>query len=173
MDNGSIISTGISLLLGMSFGALAMFYTLRDKLKQNQQVNSLRRIGMLEQVAQHVGKVSHTFSKYSSLVSEIGPKAEGISTKQGAELDDLSSDLVAVYEEISIAESKLLLLGEKRLEKAMKLYTAKMAQYRKKIYPGRYSNSEEASTIKKEIITMKDQFYNILSERYDHNNLQQ
>ncbi|MFT7128397.1 MAG: hypothetical protein ACI89U_000504 [Gammaproteobacteria bacterium] len=173
MDNATIISTGISLLLGMSFGALAMFYSTKEKLKKYQQANSSRRIGMLEQVAQHVGKVSHTFSKYSSLVNEIGPQAEGISVRQGAELEDLSSDLVSVYEEISIAESKLLLLGEKRLEKAMKLYTAKMAQYRKKIYPGRYSNSEEANTIKKDIISMKDQFYNILSERYDNNNASQ
>lgn len=170
MDNTTIVSTGISLLLGMSFGALAMFYSTKEKLKKYRQANASRRIGMLEQVAQHVGKVSHTFSKYSSLVSEIGPLTGGISVKQGAELEDLSSDLVSVYEEISIAESKLLLLGEKRLEKAMKLYTAKMAQYRKKIYPGRYSNSEEASTIKKDIISMKDQFYNILSERYDNNN---
>lgn len=171
MDNVTIISTGISLLLGMSFGALAMFYSLKEKLKKYQRANASRRIGMLEQVAQHVGKVSHTFSKYSSLVNEIGPQAEGISVKQGAELENLSNDLVSVYEEISIAESKLLLLGEKRLEKAMKLYTAKMAQYRKKIYPGRYSSSEEATTIKKDIVSMKDQFYDILSERYDNNNM--
>lgn len=170
MDTVNIASALTTFLLGVSTGALTVFYLLKGKIDRYRQANSLRRISMLEQVAQHVGKVSHTFSKYSSLVTEIGPKTDRMTPKQNTELDELSNELVAVYEEISIAESKLLLMGEKRLEKAMKLYTAKMAQFRKQIFPGRYSNPEDIGKLKKDISSMREQFYDILSERYDHNN---
>lgn len=167
MENFDFIGTLITFGLGATFGALAVFYSMKDKLQRQQQAGSQRRIDLLEQVAQHVGKVSHVFGKYSSLVSEIGIKAERMSPKQEKELDDLSNQLVAVYEEVSIAESKLLLLGEQRLEKALSLYTGKMAQYRKQVYPGRYNNVDEANRVRKEVAQMRDQFYDILSQRYD------
>ena len=161
------ISSFITLLIGAALGGFTVFYSMKDKIQRYKLLNASRRVGMLEQVAQHVGKVSHVFSKYVSLVSEIGPKVERMSTKQERELINLSQDLVAVYEEISVAESKLLLLGEKRLGRAMKLYTAKMAQFRKQVYPGRYSNVDELVQMKRDVAQMRDQFYDILSERYD------
>lgn len=170
MTSASIVSTIVSLIIGASCGALIVFYSFKDKLKRYQQHNAAKRISMLEQVAQHVGKVSHVFGKYSSLVSEIGPRSDRMSAKQEREINDLSSELVSVYEEISIAESKLLLLGEKRLEKAMKIYTHKMAQFHKQIYPGRYTNIDDAAQLKKDLSQLRGQFYDILSERYDSNN---
>ena len=167
MDNLNIIATAITFLLGVILGGWAMYANLKEKLKQQQQALSSRRVGLLEQVAQHVGKVSHVFSKYTSLVNDIGPKAQRISPKQEKELEDLSTQLVNVYEEISIAESKLLLLGEQKLNKALKLYTAKMAQFRKQIFPGRYNSLEEANQLKQEITQMREQFYDVLSQRYD------
>ena len=167
MESTAIFESLITLALGAIFGGLAVFYSLKDKLKQQQLALSSRRIGMLEQVAQHIGKVSHVFSKYASLVSEVGLKADRMSAGQDKELEALSNQLVDVYEEVSIAESKLLLLGEQRLEKALKLYTAKMAQYRKQIYPGRYSNANEAKQLRKDVSEMRQQFYDILSDRYD------
>ena len=167
MDNATFFDAIITILLGAAFGALAVFYSMKDKLKQMQQASGSRRIGLLEQVAEHVGKVAHVFSKYASLASEIGPREERMSAKQQRELEDLSQQLVAVYEQISIAESKLLLLGEQRLEKALKLYTSKMAQFHKQIHPGRYKNADDATQQRREVAEMRDQFYGILSERYD------
>lgn len=167
MDNLNIISTAITFLLGLALGGWAMYTNVKDKLKEQQLALSGRRVGLLEQVAQHIGKVSHVFSKYSSLVNDIGPKGQRISAKQEKELEDLSNQLVNVYEEVSIAESKLLLLGEQKLNKALKLYTAKMAQYRKQIFPGRYTSAEEANQLKQEVTQMREQFYDILSQRYD------
>ncbi len=161
------INNIVNLILGAAFGGLTVFFSLRHKLKQQQQNALRRRSSLLEEVAQHIGKVSHVFSKYSSLVNEVGPKAERISPKQQQELDALSEQLVEVYEEVSVAESKLLLLGEKRLQQALKLYTGKMAQYRKQYYPGRYLEQEQASHAKKELGNLRIQFYDILSERYD------
>lgn len=167
MDNFDTTGTMISFIIGLTIGATVLFYIMKQQVQQLQQLTNHRRIGLLEEIAQHIGKVSHVYSKYASLVSEIGPKLERMSPKQQKELDELSAELVAVYEEVSIAESKLLLLGETRLEKALKLYTGKMAQYRRQVYPGRYNNIEEANALKQQVSEMRVQFYDILSQRYD------
>jgi uncharacterized coiled-coil protein SlyX len=167
MDTLDIIDSIFKLGLGAIFGGLVVFYAGKDKLDALKKSHSSRRVDLLEDVAQHIGKVSHVFSKYASLVNEIGPKAARMSTKQEQELEDLSGQLVEVYEEVSMAEAKLLLLGEKKLEKALKLYTGKMAQFRKQFYPGRYTGTDELSAAKKDTTAMREQFYTVLSERYD------
>lgn len=161
------LNTFIELTIGAAFGAMAVFFILREKIKQYEKNTKLRRSTILEEVAGHMGKVSHVFSKYSSVLNEVGPTTERMSPKQEKELDDLSTQLVEVYEEVSIAEAKLLLLGEKTLQKALKLYSGKMALFRKQFYPGRYTDPEEATKMKKELSNLRSQFYDILSQRYD------
>lgn len=156
-----------AVILGAIMGGLVVFLVYREKLQKMQMAGQSRRISMLEAIAEHVGKVNHVFSKYASLIVEIGPKSERMSPKQQEELKSLSNELVTAYEEIAIAESKLLLLGEKRLELALKLYTSKMAQYRKQFYPGRYTQTDEATASRKEINQLREQFYDLLSQRYD------
>lgn len=161
------IETIVMLILGALFGGLAVYFSIREKLQLINEHKSQRRSTLLEEVAEHLGKVSHVYSKYASLINEIGPKADRMSIKQQKELEDLSSQLVEVFEQVSVADAKLLLLGEKRLQKSLKLYTGKMAQFRKQFYPGRYHNSEQTVAFKKELTTIRDQFYDTLSERYD------
>lgn len=167
MENGEFLNTLIIFVLGIICGVVTLYLLMNPKLQALQAASAQRRISLIEQVAQHVGKVSHVYSKYSSLVSEIGTKTERMSAAQKQELDSLSAQLVDVYEEVAIAESKLLLLGEQKLEKALKLYTSKMAQFRKQVYPGRYSNEEEAAQLKRDVSQMRAQFYDVLSQRYD------
>ena len=162
-----LIETIAMLLLGAIFGGLSVFFSVREKLRQVSEHKSQRRTTLLEEVAEDLGKITHVYNKYASLINEIGPKAERMSLQQQKELEALSEDLVKVFEQVSVAESKLLLLGEKRLQKSMKLYTGKMAQFRKQFYPGRYQNAEQPTVFKKELATARDQFYDTLSERYD------
>ena len=161
------LNTLIELIIGAAFGAIAVFFILREKIKQYEKNIKLRRSTILEEVAGHIGKVSHVFSKYSSVLNEVGPTTDNMSPKQQQDLDELSTQLVEVYEEVSIAEAKLLLLGEKTLQKALKLYSGKMAVFRKQFYPGRYTDPEAAVRMKKELSSLRSQFYDILSQRYD------
>jgi len=167
MDSIDIIDLFVKFGLGAIFGGSAVYFTIKDRLDKQKKYNAGRRVNLLEDVAQHVGKVSHVFGKYATLVMEVGPNAGRMSVKQERELEELNNDLVEVYQEIAIAESKLLLLGEKKLDKALKIYTGKMAQFRKQFYPGRYTSTEDLNTNKKETSAMREQFYDILSERYD------
>ncbi|WP_019529910.1 hypothetical protein [Dasania marina] len=162
-----IIETVAMLVLGALFGGFSVHFSVKEKLRLVSEHKSQRRTTLLEEVAEHLGKVTHTYSKYASLINEIGPKADRMSLKQQKELDELSGQFVDVFEQVSVADAKLLLLGEKRLQKSMKLYTGKMAQFRKQFYPGRYHSSEQTTAFKKELSTVRDQFYDTLSERYD------
>lgn len=161
------LNTLIELIIGAVLGSLAVFFILREKINRYEKNITLRRSTILEEVAAHIGKVSHVFSKYSSVLNEVGPTTDRMSPKQEQELEDLSKQLVEVYEQISIAEAKLLLLGEKTLQRALKLYSGKMALFRKQFYPGRYSDPDEAVKMKKELANLRTQFYDILSQRYD------
>lgn len=163
----ALIETVIMILLGAVFGGLLVYFSLKDKIQLMKTHKKQRRTAILEEVAEHLGKVSHVFGKYASLINEIGPKTDRMSIKQENELETLSNQLVEVYEQVSLAEAKLLMLGEKRLHKTLKLYTGKMAQFRKQFYPGRYQNADQTTAFKKELSTIRDQFYDTLSERYD------
>lgn len=162
-----IVETAVTLAMGSGL-TLVGFYFLNRQRREPVVDNGNRRVELLEEVAGHVGKVSHVFARYSALISDSLRFAGNIPVKLQEELDQVTSHLVAIFEEISSAESKLLLLGEKRLEKALHLYSGRLAFFRNNYPPGRPSNSDkDIQETKREIARLRDQFYDILSERYD------
>jgi len=72
------------------------------------------------------------------------------------------------FKKLADAEAKLLMLGEKTMEKTLRLYGAKIALFRKQVYVGRQDISDqEIANIKSSILTLREQFYDLLSKRYD------
>jgi len=60
------------------------------------------------------------------------------------------------------------MLGEKTMEKTLRLYGAKIALFRKQVYVGRQDISEqEIAELKTSVMTLREQFYDLLSRRYD------
>ena len=54
------------------------------------------------------------------------------------------------------------------MEKALRLYAAKIALFRKQVYVGRQDISDqEIAELKAGILNLREQFYDILSRRYD------
>ena len=79
-----------------------------------------------------------------------------------------NAELMEEFRKMAGAEDKLLMIGEKALEKTLKLYGAKIAQFRKQVYVGRQDISEqEIVQLKQEIGQLREQFYDILSHKYD------
>lgn len=163
----SVLDSFLGLIVGAVLGGLVIFLITNERLKKMQRQQQARRITMLESIAEHIGKAQHVISKYTAVIAEAGPKAERLTAKQQNELNSLSNELVEIYQEIAIAESKLLLLGEKHLEISLKVYSSKAAQFRKQYYPGRYTDSEQMNTARKELNQAREQFYDLLSQRYD------
>lgn len=163
-----LIDTSIKVGLGAAIvGAFAWFLVRRNQ--SPRTVSRLnRRMELFEDISRDVGNVNHIFSKYSSLVIES--TRYGLSWPQARkdELDNINKDLVAEFKKLADAEAKLLMLGEKAMEKTLRLYGAKIAHFRKHVYVGRLDiGEEEISQLKRDIARLRESFYDMLSRKYD------
>ncbi len=173
MDNElflQITDTSIKIGLGALIAAVTAWVVLRRSGPQ-QTSNSAgdnRRIQILEEVSSQVGTVTHIFAKYSSLVVESIQFGERWPQARRIELESVNSELVAEFKKMAEAEAKLLMLGEKNLERSLRLYGAKIAVYRKQVYVGRKDISlEQITALKNAITQVREQFYDMLSRKYD------
>ena len=123
---------------------------------------------ILEDVSSNVGNVNHIFAKYSSLVIESTRFGHNWPEARKEELSKINAELVTEFKKMADAEAKLLMLGEKALEKTLRLYGARIAHFRKQVYVGRQDIAEkEIVALKQEIMKLREQFYDILSRKYD------
>ena len=114
------IKVGIGILIATLFATLLFYKRVPKTLKAEE-----RRLGLLESISADVGNVSHTFSKYSALVVESFRFGQRWPVARKQELDIVSETLADEFKKLSDAESKLLMLGEKALEKNLRLYDQK------------------------------------------------
>lgn len=127
-----------------------------------------KRIVLLEQISSDVGHVNHSFAKYSALVIESTRFGKRWPPARKQELERVNAELVKEFERLAAAEARLLMLGEKTMEKTLRLYAARIALFRKQVYIGRQDISEqEIADLKSSIMQLREQFYDILSRRYD------
>lgn len=167
LDIWPIIDTSIKVALGALIAGISLWLSHRNP-SQKSTDRSCRRIDILESVSSDVGNVNHIFAKYSSLVIESTRFGSRWPQARKDELARVNSDLVAEFRKMAEAEAKLLMLGEKALEKTLRLYGAKIAQFRKQVYVGRQDISEQDIVqLKQDILKLREQFYDILSHKYD------
>lgn len=172
MDSQTFIQltdTSIKIGLGAAIAALIAWLMLwRSSHMQNNAPRENRRMQILEEVSSQVGIVTHVFAKYSSLVVESIQLGERWPTARRQELDAVNTELVHEFRKLAAAEAKLLMLGEKNLERSLRLYGAKIAVYRKQVYVCRKDISyEQINTLKLSVTQVRQQFYDMLSRKYD------
>ncbi|ACE84214.1 hypothetical protein [Cellvibrio japonicus] len=172
MDLDTLIQltdTPLKMGLGAIIAGLSAWLILRRsaQIQQSSQRDN-RRLQILEEVSSQVGTVTHIFAKYSSLVVESIQFGERWPQARRQELDLVNNELVAEFKKLAEAEAKLLMLGEKNLERSLRLYGAKIAVYRKQVYVGRQDiTPEQITALKSAIIQVREQFYDMLSRKYD------
>ncbi len=170
IDYWAILDTGMKVTLGMGL-TLASFWLAKAWREQNSPIKTRpeqKRIFLLEEISAEVGRVNHCFAKYSALVIESTRFGKRWPPARKQELDRINQQLVHDFEKLAAAEAKLLMLGEKTMEKTLRLYAAKIAFFRKQVYVGRQDISEqEIADIKQGIMKLREQFYDLLSRRYD------
>lgn len=169
-DYWLIFDTAAKVGLGIAL-TFACFW-LNRRWKDRNEVKKInpaqKKISILEQISAEVGHVNHSFAKYSSLVIESTRFGKRWPPARKQEFERINSELVVEFEKLSAAEAKLLMLGEKTMEKTLRLYAAKIAFFRKQVYVGREDISEqEIADLKTAIMSLREQFYDILSRRYD------
>ena len=158
------IKVGIGVLIA-TMCAMMLFYRRQQQRPMNADK---RRLEILESISADVGNVSHIFAKYSALAVESIRFGQRWPSTRKQELDSVSQLLADEFKKLSDAESKLLMLGEKTLEKNLRLYGSKIAHFRRQVYVGRTDIKEEQIVaMKRDINLLREQFYDFLSKKYD------
>ncbi len=162
-----LVNSALHLTLGMSTALVGLWAT--HFIKSRRQANPPdRRLQLLEEISSEVGYVNHCFARYSALAIESTRFGHNWPAARKEELLRVNHELVEEFKKLADAESKLLMLGEKTMEKTLRLYAAKIALFRKEVYVGRQDISEkEISELKAAILALREQFYDLLSRRYD------
>lgn len=162
-----LVDTSVKIALGALIACLCLWAAgRRNPLSSPGKTN--RRMEILEDVSSNVGNVNHIFAKYSSLVIESTRFGNRWPEARKEELAKVNAELVHEFKKMADAEAKLLMLGEKALEKTLRLYGARIAHFRKQVYVGRQDISEQdIVALKQEILKLREQFYDILSQKYD------
>ncbi len=168
-DYWPIIDTSVKVALGALIAGLAAWVGSRGgQILEDVKTPVNRRLTLLEEISAEVGNVNHVFAKYSALVIESTRFGSRWPQARKDELEHINRELVREFKKLADAEAKLLMLGEKVMEKTLRFYGAKIAHFRKQVYVGRQDISEkEIAIIKQEIIALREQFYDLLSKRYD------
>lgn len=164
-----LTDTSLKMGSGALIAALSAWFILRRSIHlQSNSTRENRRIQILEEVSSQVGTVTHIFAKYSSLVVESIQLGDRWPQARRQELEAVNGELVQEFQKLAEAEAKLLMLGEKNLERSLRLYGAKIAIYRKQVYMGRKDiTPEQITSLKSSIIQVREQFYDMLSRKYD------
>jgi hypothetical protein len=164
-----LIDVSIKLGLGVLVAALTAWVILRRAQQQNVMgLRDNRRMQILEDVSAQVGSISHIFAKYSSLVVESIQLGERWPSARRLELEAVNTELVSEFKKLADSEARLLMLGEKNLERSLRLYGTKIAIYRKQVFVGRKDISpDQITALKNAVSQVREQFYDILSRKYD------
>lgn len=171
MDIETLIQLGET-SLKMGFGALIAVFSGWFMLRRSANLSSAprenRRLQILEEVSSQVGAVTHVFAKYSTLVVESIQLGDQWHINRKMELDAVNIELAAEFKKLTDAEAKLLMIGEKNLERSLRMYAARVAQFRKNVYVGRTDlTNEQINALKQSIFQVREQFYDFLSRKYD------
>lgn len=167
-----MIDAGIKVASGMLIsGVLFLIYLQRYQILGKRSTDELsRRRGLLEQVAEQVGQVHYAYQQYLGLATEFTRYGQRWPQSRRDEFARAGEELANVFLNLTQAESTLLLLGEKRLEKSLRIYGAKIIHLRRLIHAEKrhWSGEETQSleTIKNEISLLKERFFDALSVRY-------
>lgn len=165
-----ILDTSAKVTLGVAV-AFGCFFLMKHWREHNHGADGSgkrRKICLLEEISSDVGHVNHAFAKYSALVIESTRFGKRWPPARKQELERINSELVIEFRKLASSEAKLLMLGEKTMEKTLRLYGAKIALFRKQVYVGRQDISEqEIAELKTAIMGLREQFYDLLSRRYD------
>lgn len=164
----TLIDTSIKVGLGALIVGLFSWLLNYRRGSSKALSRNVRRLELFEDISRDVGNVNHIFAKYSSLIIESTRFGLRWPKARQDELERVNTELVSVFKNLADAESKLLMLGEKTMEKTLRLYGAKIAYFRKHVYMGRQDISdEEIGQIKRQITQLREQFYDMLSRKYD------
>ncbi|MDO3382700.1 energy transducer TonB [Gilvimarinus algae] len=165
----AIIDTTFKVGTGAAIAVFsAWWWTRRNAVLGPRSLREQKRLDVFEEISDFVGQVTHIFSKYASLAAESVEFGERWPANRKQELEKVNEELVATFQKMAAAEAKLLILGEKNLEKSLKIYASQIIGFRRQVYAGRRDiNSEQVAALRQGVLQARESFYDMLSRKYD------
>ncbi len=166
-----LLDTTLKISLGALITGMSGYWLsgMRNTQSRKQQKIEHQR-DLMEGIAQQAEQVHHVFMKYFELMQEYMNATQNRydwSESRRSELYLVVDELVHSFNELSAAESKLLLLNEKPLYKSLRKFRSKVIFFRRHFYIDKKDlNDKEAQDIKKEVSKLREQFFDALSDRY-------
>ncbi len=166
-----LLDTSIKVALGALITGLSGYWLsgIRTKQTRKQQKIEHKR-DLMEGIAQQAEQVHHVFMKYFELIQEyMNATKNRYDWPEGrrSELYLVVDELVQSFNDLSSAESKLLLLNEKPLYKSLRKFRSKVIFFRRHFYIDKIDlNDKEAQDLKREVSKLREQFFDALSNSY-------
>ncbi len=167
-----MIDTAVKILMGAMASSLFFVWYWQMVRKKGEHLTQAqqRRLSLLEKVAADVGRVHHHYQQFLVLALEFSRHGRHWPPSRRQELRRQADELVDIFAALTEAESTLLLLGEKKLERALRIYGARIVSLRRLVHADKNEfNAEELQMLddlKKDISQLRDTFYESLSTRF-------
>lgn len=164
-----IIDTSFKVAIGAAIAVFSGWMMLkRNTVIGPRNLREQKRLDIFEDISAFIGNVSHIFSQYAALTGESVEFGASWPAERKKTLEKINTDLLIAFQKISAAEAQLLMLGEKNLERSLKIYTAQIVSYHRQVYVGRKDiRKEQIIALKQRVLQAREQFYDMLSRKYD------
>jgi len=166
-----VIDTAVKIGLG-SLITLAGTYVITrlNHDHENSREKRKRYFDALESVGADVEEVTHVALRYWALVVEWArnnKQSLGLTEKRQKELDNTKSELFDQFKNLTVAESKLLLLGLTEQADLLRHYGEFLKRMRRQHYDGKDGLSEQSMEhVREELLTKRAALFGSLSEAY-------
>ena len=166
-----LLDTSIKVALGALITGLSGYWLSGMRIKQSKKQQKFEhKRDLMEGIAQQAEQVHHVFMKYFELIQEyMNATQNRYDWPEGrrSELYLVVDELVLSFNDLSAAESKLLLLNEKPLYKSLRKFRSKVIFFRRHFYIDKKDlSNKEAQDVKREVSKLREQFFDALSECY-------
>ena len=167
-----IIDTSVKIGLG---GVITLAGTfIISKMNHKHEINkdkSRRYYDALESVSQQIEEMTHVSLRYWALVIEWvrnnEQKKVGFTEKRQEELNKTKADLFDQFKNLTIAESKLILLGLTHSSLLLRDYGDYLKEMRRSYYDGKHGLKEkEMDDVRKTLLIKREALFISLSSDY-------
>lgn len=166
-----IVDTAVKIGLGAAISGIATYVVTKYKYQSDTQLaDSKRRRDAIDQVAENTEEFSHICLNYWARILDWTRKnnaGKKVNESLEEELVSIRKDLYASYKLLAIAESKLLLIGEKEAQKLLRDYGEEITKFYGSVYIGDHKVAiEEIESWRIKILAKREQVFNVLAKLY-------
>jgi hypothetical protein len=166
-----VIDSAIKIGLGGLITLIGtIFVTKTNHKHDNDKENAKRYYDALELVGSNIEEITHVTLRYWAIVIEWVRNDKlglSLSEKRQAELERTKSDLFDQFKNLTVAESKLLLLDLTEQSKLLREYGEFITELRRKYYDGKENITEDdMKKVRLDLLQKRERLFKSLSVAY-------